>query len=1580
MLRLGLKRGVRSAFRRAAALAVCLGMLGIPLLGFAAEPSSQAEPKLPRACYVQGTLSERNFKVVKGNKQFLEAYTFPGAVASLRPHCSTVLECAALSSELPLGHGSDSKLALYLEHATDTQKYAACERAKTCYAAAAELCRVESSRSPRAEVLFHPGWRPNAWVVELAAHLESRHSIAIQDDAPHPRGMRLHNHLRKTLGSQLDIAVELGRQVYGLSCDSAVTCLKAFASDSGWAEERRWHEEVANPERQAMLAQAAGTLVIEDALKDQNAALREQAVALEKHGQALSEGIQITGVTVADTTLQATISDKDPAVRRNTAGIVAKPSQAKEESDGDLNLTDATLLLNEATHRIADKQDLIAQNLHEGLAHIGDSILIAANVRQQGGDGVIRQVDPEADFASIYPNARTLGYAILLVPDPRIPRHRRGYDLTLSAISQGMLDDGYVLDRYAMPWQKYLDDVSSGGKTGALEASGSDDGRYGVLIYRKDLFRQGELGGATGTLATELRVLYVVAESGSYGVQQNAFERALLRIERVLLQDPNRLAETNRPPVDSLCDGLMRTGYEPSPRGAGAKHERLHYAGTHFYAIDDGRRYQWSGTRLPLFRTISALRSTVSAQLPQDLFPSADFRYRVLGPFAQELLAPLLTSLAPLSLTAGSYPASTLVIGPNFSGSISSIADARMRAVDRLDKGDLGTAKDIADLRKLIGGLLAGELSQSHQRAELARARSTLQKRFELMASDAVLDREELEELSAALGREPWATTQVAGNAESLSKSVEMIRVAIAKQRRWTGYCSALSTTDKRKQQGSIESAATDRLPLRLVSAATTASSNYRASTAPIAHHSLAVPDSEKLKFLHARFPPLCNTAPCAKRDVVIFSETSTFGAGLCATRGNGQHDLGHDPLCARAYEIRFPANIADIRARAQGRQREAQKQALDALGLPSSESALDLAQGAENGSEFPDSQRSALTTASAERMLLGALRQVEALRPRLVIVAATDVRDRLFLFDRLRSAAPRALLVDMEADVLMAHPSIIHASRGMLVLSSGRLDSAVSGTCCTDQGTLVLHNFVSDDQWALHRIVVGLGSVSESCPSGQSCLVKAQQEFEPRLYGYTPTKQGLKLALQAQSPLRFGKEMPWLLGSADPRPWRVWSLVLIPFSLGAMLFWIQRKGKKDDELVAQVGGSGQGLMMVVGSASVFAAFVWLGAAFATDPSGKVPNAHLYSLTSGYSYGAALAILASVCVLLYYLNRVVRGCRSVRVNLGAQGADRPILIAETSARREVMPGADVVAWPLYLVSGYWLWVVAASTQFSPCILCWPKTSLLSGWLELLLLMGVMLLSGIGLLAGLHAFRAFQRLQGIAGRVQLMVCGDSSKELSCWSTLPATQVSEQTEDGTRLGKSVSGGANSRLAWLRPRFARTPFLARPGDFAWPYAVLNSGGQTNIAGLRSVLAEIHGGYVDSVRSRLALGIVFATLTAELRLCMLGAMLALLGVVGIGYAYPVTDRDAYLIFALVVLALIAVLGAYVVLALERLPVVSRLLCNTKAGLDLNWPTVVSIVSPFLAVLAVLFVIEIPGVLGASEGVIRRLLGLVGL
>ena len=184
-------------------------------------------------------------------------------------------------------------------------------------------------------------------------------------------------------------------------------------------------------------------------------------------------------------------------------------------------------------------------------------------------------------------------------------------------------------------------------------------------------------------------------------------------------------------------------------------------------------------------------------------------------------------------------------------------------------------------------------------------------------------------------------------------------------------------------------------------------------------------------------------------KDVTILAEASTFGSGVCEKpdspapnySSRASELLLAEQLCHDARMLYFPASIADLRDEVQQQQDAARRDAHNPLHLAVPDDQLPLQMRAENGSEYPESRQSESTTASKQLALEQLLTTLSALKPpKLVIIVATDVRDRLFLFDKLRERLPRAMFVDLDADNLVAHPTYLHASRGALAIGSAKL------------------------------------------------------------------------------------------------------------------------------------------------------------------------------------------------------------------------------------------------------------------------------------------------------------------------------------------------------------------------------------------------------------------------------------------------------------------------------------------------------------------------------------------------------------
>ena len=178
------------------------------------------------------------------------------------------------------------------------------------------------------------------------------------------------------------------------------------------------------------------------------------------------------------------------------------------------------------------------------------------------------------------------------------------------------------------------------------------------------------------------------------------------------------------------------------------------------------------------------------------------------------------------------------------------------------------------------------------------------------------------------------------------------------------------------------------------------------------------------------------------KIKVAFLAEASSFGYGVC-NPWSGMKAKDYQRIkkfCRDAQTLYFPAAVADIRDGIDRQHASQQTNVQSAVKVALAGQHLTLDVGAENGSEFPENRQSTLTASSQQLALDHVLDQLEQSRPKMVIVAATDVRDRLFLFEQLRQRLPSAMLIDLESDILLAHPDFLHASRGAITVASANL------------------------------------------------------------------------------------------------------------------------------------------------------------------------------------------------------------------------------------------------------------------------------------------------------------------------------------------------------------------------------------------------------------------------------------------------------------------------------------------------------------------------------------------------------------
>ena len=183
------------------------------------------------------------------------------------------------------------------------------------------------------------------------------------------------------------------------------------------------------------------------------------------------------------------------------------------------------------------------------------------------------------------------------------------------------------------------------------------------------------------------------------------------------------------------------------------------------------------------------------------------------------------------------------------------------------------------------------------------------------------------------------------------------------------------------------------------------------------------------------------------ERKVVILAEESSFGRD--AEQFSELTPPCSDDQSSGAFRVSvrsFPPNIASIRAE-HSIQRDAEESRVPGMSNARGRLLeLDMT-SAREGMDRPTVYEPGLTSRSDELLLFSMFDTLRLrVRPDVVVIVATDVRDRLFLLSHVRQGLPDALPVMMELDYLAIHPDYRRGSRGAVVVPAG--DAIV----CTDK------------------------------------------------------------------------------------------------------------------------------------------------------------------------------------------------------------------------------------------------------------------------------------------------------------------------------------------------------------------------------------------------------------------------------------------------------------------------------------------------------------------------------------------------
>jgi hypothetical protein len=833
-----------------------------------------------------------------------------------------------------------------------------------------------------------------------------------------------------------------------------------------------------------------------------------------------------------------------------------------------------------------------------------------------------------------------------------------------------------------------------------------------------------------------------------------------------------------------------------------------------------------------------------------------------------------------------------------------------------------------------------------------------------------------------------------------------------------------------------------DNLNLCLISSGTTDTTNVRVRQRyeNVYFRSLALPDDAKIShiaewarqagFEFDQAPP--HAAIRDHRNIAILAEASTFGYGVCSVPGPDKNETPSErrasaltrQFCDLASIVYFPATIADIRFGLQKQQAQQSNDLSAAAKQVQGDEHLSLEDGAENGSEFPESQESALTSASDQLQLDRALDELTTLAPRMVMVVATDVRDRLFLFDQLRGRLPRALLVDLDADNLLAHPDFLHASRGALAVASADLmvhagktfgcehppagsppraagaksDNSLAPWSTDAQGILAdtvarlyspdLHGPVppppcvdSDRgprQAALQVVTLnGFKPVSRAYPAAEATAGEANW--------WRPTKPPLLTTAEIYAPL-FCLILPWIwLRPARPRRRTAAkenrslrsALLSWPAALCAPLLIIA-------PVVAYTSTIEVSHSLTYWLAAIEALGCW--ALWRCDRHLQLSFRESSALPDWNWWLAACltpaAALLAASPLIWGLghgsaNFSVDEAAVIALGFDANSGIAFFLVPSVAAIAVMCTSAALATSGVIAERN--LEVLMGASTHAPASS--RRLYVTRAFLPAMVMIALIILLALpGLLdflggARLTIFDPYASAMAVFALAATTLCAGV---LLCAAVGAARRIRKMC--GYVRGRILEGGARAAGAcapqapglWsgsveMPVTFAATPVLARPaggGASGARLAALDT--KTWAAALARLWGQEPAADVD----RLALFMLLAGEMTLFRWAAAGTVLGTLASVIIVYLYPV-EADPLLLLNLVILAAIGLYSAYVATGFEHDEVLSNVLCNRPKKVQVSVAFFSFIAVPFIALAAAIMIVAIPGVVDWAGGVL---------
>ena len=797
----------------------------------------------------------------------------------------------------------------------------------------------------------------------------------------------------------------------------------------------------------------------------------------------------------------------------------------------------------------------------------------------------------------------------------------------------------------------------------------------------------------------------------------------------------------------------------------------------------------------------------------------------------------------------------------------------------------------------------------------------------------------------------------------------------------------------------------------------------------------LAVSDTQRMLALAklSGIPDDGNDNNRAIDQVAFLTEASVFGKDLCPDQGTRQYDgldAAYRTLCDLSLKISFPANIADLRRDAGAA--AARGAAKVPLKLPVTTRRLSLDEAADNGSEFPEGLQTYSTAVSAELQLDAALDRLAASHARIIVVVATDVRDRLFLFQQIRERLPESLLVDFSADRLLGHPDGVLASRGALVLASSELLCAQSDErYCWSVGetlnqlrlrrqNLRLSAWPTDHHAIQAKAVSRLGRDSPGrCPSSRNqdgdCATRTPLIHIVGFDGLhsLASRGGARYLGQRAIPglaiglLAFVVSALWLLHHdatmdallakphstrlrrwllrepASKARWRQQALIVALPVLAVGLFF----DALDYAVNAMVVVFALLLSLLIEQQAGYSGRMW--AALRNDPARRDDGGH-----RGHLGGIIGVLLLIAVIALLIVGEVLWWCRSAEI---ATQLDLDV----HALRALALNSSSGLAWfiamvltqvTLALVCTLLLTGLAANTRNARLLPNETPLRLLYerflDWKDPVIGLVVVPSIAVALIVGFGGLRrsVFGDLASgfvlaaitattISAMILLAAQFNVARRVLRLSAYVSHRIVLNVADGGSAG--IPGLWRAEDIYFPLRFAATPVVATvesSGEGRYDYI-----GIDRLDAWRQQIAEDLGSAPDKLRSRLPLFLLFASELMIFRGAAFGAVIAALAGVLIVYLFPVTAAGSFVGINVAVLAVAGLLSGLMAVQFERDEVLSNILCNRTKETKFSTALFAYIAFPFVVLAAAIAISEIPGMLDWGGGVISWVIGKLG-